>query len=110
MGEKHVWYIGRWRFMVKFGRYRFGVGRMNGWSSFTWGLGFCCGNVVRRSAKRPVVNVCGVSWSSGLCGGDGLFLHRCARLADHGGSHGCECGADRHDADCPTQNGSTPDP
>lgn len=41
--------IGRWRISIRFGRYRFGLHRTIGWSAFSWGLGFCTGNAVRRN-------------------------------------------------------------
>ena len=44
-----VYEIGRWRISVRFGRYRFGLHRTIGWSAFSWGLGFCTGNAVRRN-------------------------------------------------------------
>lgn len=39
---------GRWRIRIKFGLYRLGLNRTDGWSAFSWGLGFCTGNAVRR--------------------------------------------------------------
>jgi hypothetical protein len=39
---------GRWRVRVKFGRYRIGFHR-GGPGVYSWGLGFCTGNAVRRS-------------------------------------------------------------
>lgn len=46
--KRHVFTPGRWRISVKFGRYQFGFHRsMPG--AYSWGLGFCCGNAVRRT-------------------------------------------------------------
>lgn len=45
--------LGRWRISVKFGRYRFGWRHPDA-GVFSWGLGFCTGNAVRRTREHPM--------------------------------------------------------